>query len=80
VLSRWKSFSVATDRWAHVNPWKWSIGVGAFMFFVGWLGLGRQGLGVMAGVIWGLAWFAITAARLCPGPREIRARRRTRTP
>jgi hypothetical protein len=76
MASRWNRLFVAMDRWPYANPWKWSLGVGVLMFFVGWLGMGRLGTGYMAGVIWGSVFFVITAAKICPGPREMLAKRR----
>jgi hypothetical protein len=75
MIDRWHRFSTATDLWARSNPWKASTVTGVLMFFVGWVTWGRVGIGVMAGVIWGLMFFAFTAAKL------VRAKRRlARTP
>jgi hypothetical protein len=68
MASRWKRFFVAANRWPDANPWKFSLGVGVLMFFIGWWGhVGRLGNGVIAGVIWGVVFFAVTAANLWRG-------------
>jgi hypothetical protein len=64
MVSRWKRFFVAANRWPASNAWKLSVGVGVLTFFIGWWGMGRVGNGVIAGVIWGVVFFAVTAANL----------------
>jgi hypothetical protein len=70
------------ERWAWANPWKWSSLCGLAMFAFQALLMfgfnlrlgGSVAEGLLACVTWGLAWFAMTAARYVPTPRWIRRR------
>jgi hypothetical protein len=65
MVRRGKRFLVAANRWPEGNPWKFSVFVGVLFFFIGWLGAGRLGSsGVIAGLIWGVVFFAVTALNL----------------
>jgi len=79
VISRVSRAHVAINDWVRANPWKWSIAVGCLMFFVGWLVYGRGpiGLGIWAGVGWGVAFFLLNAAMYAPRlwPRFARPHR-----
>jgi Flp pilus assembly protein TadB len=71
MVGRRNGFFAAVNRWPEANPWKFSVLVGVLFFFVGWLSFHGLGNGVGAGLIWGVVFFAVTAANL--------RRRRTKT-
>jgi hypothetical protein len=68
MVSRWTRFSSAMNRWPQAHPRKWSVCVGVLMFLVGWWGSGRPGNRLIAGAIWGLLFFAVTAVSMRRGP------------
>jgi hypothetical protein len=61
MVSRLQRLLVAANRWPPDHPWMWSVFVGVLMFFLGWLSFRSLGIGVGAGLIWGVVFFAVTA-------------------